>query len=169
MMESLTRELSGVVEKGINVVVGGDFNESLYSPEGMSEMLGNIGLVNVFEYRQNSTLLPRTYSRGSKAVDHIWVTPYLLDHITYAGIAPFGYMYESDHRGLFIDIDDTMLFEPEDVRLVYHNFRRLKSNVPKRAKRYMRIVDSDWKIHKITEKYFQLVELCAVSTDKKTN
>ena len=84
IMESLTRELFGVVEKGINVVVGGDFNESLYSPEG------NVGLVNVFEYRQNNTVLPRTYSRGSKAVDHIWVTPFLLDHITCAVIAPFG-------------------------------------------------------------------------------
>ena len=71
--------------------------------------------------------------------------------------------------GLYIDIDDTMLFEPEDVKIVYHDFRRLKSNVPKRIKRYMRIVDSDWKIHKITEKYFQLVELCALSNDKKTN
>ena len=37
-MLDLKKELLEVVNKGYNVVVGGDFNEGIISPEGMKQM-----------------------------------------------------------------------------------------------------------------------------------
>ena len=174
MLETLHKELKKHVESGVNIIVAGDFNEGLASPEGMSTVMENIGMVNVFEQRQETKMLPRTHSRGSKAIDHIWVTPFVMEHIMYAGVAPFGYHIDSDHRGLYIDLDDGMLFQPEDVRLIYHDFRRLKSQIPKRVKRYTKLVDSEWKIQKVDEKYLRLLEMCITDNDveqieKETN
>ena len=122
-----------------------------------------IRLYNVFEHRINTTTLPRNHSRGSKAVDHIWVSKYVLDNIAYTDIIPFGYLYESDHRGMFIDIDDSMLFNPEDSKLIYHDFRRLKSTIPKRIKKYIRSVKQCWSDQDIDKEYKTLLELCAIS------
>ena len=38
VMLDLKKELLEVVNKGYNVVVGGDFNEGIISPEGMKQM-----------------------------------------------------------------------------------------------------------------------------------
>ena len=154
------------MKKGINIIIGGDFNESLYSPEKMSTMMETAGLYNVFQHCMNTDTLPRTHARGSKAVDHIWVSKYVLDNIIHAGIAPFGHTYESDHRGMYIDIDESILFHHDDVRMVFHDFRRLKSKTPKRVKKYMKYVEREWKSKKIVLQYLELVEFCMASDDK---
>lgn len=117
----------------------------------------------MFANRLDTTALPRTHSRGSKAVDHVWVSKYVLDNITHAGIAPFGYLHESENRGMFIEIDDTMLFHPEDSKLVYYDFRRLKSTIPKRIKKYMSHVKQCWGDQNIHDEYKKLLELCTNS------
>ena len=93
----------------------------------------------------------------------MWVSKYVLDNITNAGIAPFRYLYDSIHRGIFIDIDDIILFRPEDSKLVYHDFRRLKSTIPKHIKKYMRHVRKCWDNKKINDEHKKMFELCANS------
>ena len=66
------------------------------------------------EERLGTSDLPRTHSRGSKAIDHIWATKYILDNIKHAGFAPFGHFYDSDHRGIFIDIEEKILFQEHE-------------------------------------------------------
>ena len=137
VMSSLVNDVKQAMKNGANVIVGGDFNESINSPEGMTTMFNEIGLYNLFQHRLETDNLPRTHARGSKAVDHIWTSRYILDNIIHAGIAPFGHTYESDHRGLYFDIDESILFNQDDVRMVYHDFRKLKSKTPKRVKKYI--------------------------------
>ena len=136
-MIDLQKELKVAIDSGINAMVGGDFKETLDSPERMSSMFSELGLYNAFKERLQTLKLPRTYSRDKHAVDHVWTTKFVLDNIIRTGIAPFGYLCESDHRGKFLDVDDTMLFHPEDYKIVYHDFRRLKSTVPKRIQKYI--------------------------------
>ena len=163
VMLDLKKELNDAIRRGFNVMVAGDFNEGLLSPEGMQQMFDELGLYNVFANRLDTTELPRTHARGSKVVDHVGVSKYVLDNITHAGIAPFGYLYESDHRGMFIDIDDTMLFHPEDSKLVYHHFWCLKTTIPTRIKKYMRHVNKCRGDQNIHDAYKTLFELCANS------
>ena len=155
---SLLDEVKAKLKKGINIIIGGDFNESLYSPEKMSTMFEEAGLYNVFQQRLNTDNLPRTHARGSKAVDHLWVSKYVMDNIIHAGMAPFGHIYELDHHGLYIDLDESLLFHHDEVRMVYHDFRRLKSKTPKRVKKYMKYVEREWKSKKVVLKYLELVE-----------
>ena len=125
----------------------------------MSDLLDQIGLYNVFEERMQTKKLPRTHTRGSEAIDHIWTTKYILDNIKRAGIAPFGFGYESDHRGLFVDIDDEVLFDKEEIKIMYHDYRRLKTGIPKRIKKYQKHIQKTWDMHKIDEKYDRLQEM----------
>ena len=141
VMTTLLNDVKQAIKNGTNVIVGGDFNEGIHSPECMNEMFNDAGLYNVFQQRLETDTLRRTHSRGSKAVDHIWASKFILDNIIHAGIAPFGHTYESDHRGLFFDIDENLLFNNDDVRMVYHDFRKLKSKTPKRVKKYIKYVE----------------------------
>lgn len=158
IMTDIIQELRPLINKGINVLLMGDFNESVHSNEGMSTKLMELGLFNVMEERLNTKELPRTHSRGSKAIDHVWATKYLLDNIKYAAYAPFGKFYDSDHRGIFLAIDEKILFNEHESKIIYHEFRRLKSGVPKRVKKYMDALTNEWNKHKIDEKYKRLVE-----------
>lgn len=167
VLATLLEDVKTTIKDGINVIIGGDFNESLYSPESMSQLFEDAGLYNVFQHRMNTDDIPRTHARGSKAVDHIWVSKYVLDNIKYAGIAPFGHTYESDHRGMHIDIDESILFNHDDVRMVYHDFRQLKSKTPKRVKKYMKFVEREWQKQKIALRYLELVECCFEQGDKE--
>ena len=140
VLEDLCNDISPCIEKGQNIILGGDFNESMCSKEQMKKKLEDIGLYNVFEQRLNHTNLPRTHVRGSKAIDHIWVTHHILDNISYAGYSPFAHTWDSDHRGLFIDVHDTILFQENDIKIVYNDFRRLKSTITKRTNKYIETV-----------------------------
>ena len=161
----LIQEIQPEINNGRNILVFGDFNEGYHSPEGLSKKLENIGLYNVMVERLGSTNLPRTHARGSTAIDHVWATKHILDNIQFAGIAPFGTHYQSDHRGFFIDINENMLFHKDDTTVIYHEFRRLKSTVPKRVTKYMKILSTEWETHKIDEKFEKLVQFCDGNDD----
>lgn len=118
-----------------------------------------IGLYNIFEQRLQHQDLPRTHARGSKAIDHIWVTHHILDNTSYAGYSPFGHIWDSDHRALFIDIKDTIFFREDDIKIVYSDFRRLKSSIPKRTKKYIEVVTKNWNYHNIDSKFDTLINL----------
>lgn len=92
-MHEIRKELKIVIDSSVNVIVGEDFNETLTSTEGMMDIFEDLGLYNVFKERLRTNALPRTYSSGKAAVDHIWTSKYVLDNIVRAGIASFGYLY----------------------------------------------------------------------------
>ena len=75
-----------------------------------------------------------TYS-GSDAIDHIWTTKYLLDDIAFARMVPFDTVYESDHCKMFLDIANSILLDQDEIKIMYHDFRRLKTGAPKREKK----------------------------------
>ena len=68
-------------------------------------------------------------------------------------------MYDSDHRGIFIDIDENILFQEHESKIVFHEYRKLKSCTPKRVNKYMKIMKHEWKLHKINEKFERLLEI----------
>ena len=152
----LCNEIRPCIERGHNILLGGDFNERIYSPEAMSSQFESVGLYNVFEHRFQNSNLPRTHARGSQAIDHVWCTQHILDNISYAGFSPFGHIWDSDHRGLFVDIKASILFQNDEISLVYSDFRRLKSTIPKRTKKYLDALHTNWKYHNINQKFNDL-------------
>ena len=110
VIQELIKEVKDYVDKGYNIIVLGDFNESINSPEKLNEKMKNIGMYNLMENHINTKKLPRTFNRGSQAIDHVLMTKHLLDNTTYAGYAPFEEGYISDHRGIFFDLKENALF-----------------------------------------------------------
>lgn len=159
VINDLCEELRPIIDKGDNIIIGGDFNECILSPESLSEKFNNIGLFNILEARLQTSNLPRTHTRGSRAIDHIWATQYIVDNISYAGYSPFGHIWDSDHRGLFVDLKATVLFPTDDIRIVYSDFRKLKSSISKQTKKYMEFVSKNWDYHKIDHKFAKLKSL----------
>ena len=156
VIEELLQEVQVYVGKGYNVIVLGDFNESIQSPEKLNEKMLNAGMYNLMEHKLGTKSLPRTFNRGSSAIDHIYMTKHLVDNVTYAGYAPFSEGYISDHRGLFFDIKENALFPTTQSNIMHHEFRKLKSKLPKRVEKYIEKLDEDWETHKITEKFKEL-------------
>jgi hypothetical protein len=71
-----------------------------------------LSITNLVSLIPNPSHHPATHSRGSQCIDYIFGCPRLLEHIQAAGISAF---FEppwpnTDHRGLFVDIDETGLF-----------------------------------------------------------
>ena len=116
VIDDLCKEISPCIERGHNIILGGDFNESLTSREMLAKKFEEIGLYNVCENRFQTKDLPRTHSRGSKAIDHIWATRFILENTSYAGYAPFGHIWDSDHRALFMDIKASILFQNDEIK-----------------------------------------------------
>ena len=121
VIQELTREVKEYVDKGYNIIILGDFNESINSPEQLNEKMKNIGLYNLMEHHINTRDLPRTFNRGSQAIDHVFMTKHILDNTTYAGYAPFEEGYISDHRGIFFDLKEKALFPTTQSNIIHHD------------------------------------------------
>ena len=152
----MIKEVKEYVDKGYNIIVQGDFNESINSPEKLNEKIKNAGLYNLMENHINSKNLPRTFNRGSQAIDHVFMTKHLLDNTTYAGYAPFEEGYISDHQGIFFDLKENALFPTTQSNIIHHEFRRLKSKLPKRVGKYIKQLNDDWETHNITDQFKQI-------------
>ena len=100
--------------------------------------------------------LPRTHRRGSQAIDHVWVTAALLPAITKAGFAPFDYLGSSDHRGICFDVDLEQLLHFNVVPLQSMPHRRLQSQIPKWVKKYVEVLEKQWKIFNIDDRLSQI-------------
>ena len=165
IIDDLIDDLKPCIKNGTNIILAGDFNEKLYSPEKLSLKLDDIGLFNVFESTLNTKDVPRTHVRGSGAVDHIWVTKFLLDNIKRAGMAPFGSIYESDHRGMYLDIDENILFDKDEIKVTYKDFRRLQTSIPKRVEKYTKYLETAWRKHAIDKKFEQISTMSLENPD----
>lgn len=159
IVDSLLQDVIKHISDGQNVIILGDFNEGIYGPERMSDKFKEAGLFNMMEKHLDTTSLPRTQSRGSKAIDHIWATRHIIDNVTRAVYAPFNHLMESGHRGLFFDIPEDALFGADSLKVVYHKYRRLKSTIPTRTLKYMKTLSKDWEYHKIDQKFETIRDL----------
>jgi hypothetical protein len=87
-----------------------DANDGIHQRNSLiPSFLSNTNLVSLIS---NTSHHPPTHSRGSQCIDFIFGSPRLLDHIHAAGISAW---YDdpwpnTDHRNLFIDIDELGLF-----------------------------------------------------------
>ena len=71
---------------------------------------------------------PNTYSRGSKRLDYIFVSPPILDYVDICGIEPFHSVIHNDHRGLFVDLDLQGLLGGEMASILPPKLRGVSSN-----------------------------------------
>jgi hypothetical protein len=89
---------------GADIILGGDFNERLGdTQDGLAHLVSSCNLADVHASKHGIHDEPNTYSRGSKRLDYLLMTPRLLDFVDLSGIDPFHQVIHGDHRGLFAD------------------------------------------------------------------
>ena len=140
--KDLPSELKGKLNSGHNLLVQGDFN--LNYDDLHTWMLG-LGLENVIAKKHGKG--PTSYNRSNEdTIDHIFGTPNF--NIPSGGFLAYGRLL-SDHRGLWVDIPNHMLYGYNPPQLVFHFARRLKLNDPRVAAKYLTYLHSAMMEHDV--------------------
>jgi hypothetical protein len=93
--------------------------------------------------------VPPTRCPGSSAIDYVYVSEGLHEHVIGIGMLKFDAVLDSDHRTLFLDIDFESVFGTELDNMAAPQFRQLKLDDPRRAEGYGKIVHKLFANHNI--------------------
>ena len=166
VITSLCSKIRKDLDSNKSVILMGDFNEFIGSREQTHEKLMEIGLINLMQNTIESSL-PKTWNRGKDAIDHVYMSVDVVKSVKKSGFAPFELIALSDHRGLFFDLDSAILFEEKLHQVEPAKFRRLQSSNMKRVKEYHRLLEDEWKNHKIDERLQKIAD--TIKRDGMTN
>jgi len=152
VIETLLKDIEEDIKKRqLIIVLVGDLNENVITAK-FSERLKNLGILNAMLKINEGNNKYRSYDRGKNIIDGAWMSCTLLPHITNRGVAPFNTIFESDHRGIYIDLDLKQILDSPPIEFQHIQFRRLQSSIPRRTKAYASIVQKRWEQQKIHEK-----------------
>ena len=101
---------------------------------GIDKLCQQFHLVDAMRYQHGPT--PQgfaTWVDGSKVLDYTLVDAGLLNSLSKCGYEPFDSRIHSDHRGMFIDFDASMLFGAENTQLANMARRRMHSTNPQQV------------------------------------
>ena len=93
---------------------------------------------------------PPTYEAGTRTIDTILVSP-TLNNVTKAGWLPFGDGV-GDHRIAYIDIDADLVLNKDKHEIVPIRARRLQIKNEKSVKRYLELVEPQFRKHNLLER-----------------
>jgi hypothetical protein len=129
-----------------------DANENINDSEGgLSKLIQSTKLVDTFSHFGHEECKIPTYARGTKKIDYILTSASLIKYISNLGCLPF-YMYNnSDHRGMFIEISESLI--DDKIELKKPAQRYIGTNSPNYdIFKYKQYIDKHFKIHKIYDK-----------------
>ena len=159
VVDSIIEDVKKHITNGDFIMIFADLNEPVISREKTNDKLLQVGLINVLQKRLQTNELPNTHRRGSKAIDHIWLSASLSNSVHKCGYSPFDFIGNSDHRGLYIDLHLTELLDANIYNIQPFKHRRLKSTIPKRVAQYLELVDKKWADQNIDTRYDRAVML----------
>ena len=144
-------------EKGNKNILMGDANDNVgKATSDIRKFLDEVEMEPTYYVRHgNDAILPATHDRGTTCIDFIATTIGLPDGtIKKAGYAPFYTNIYTDHRGIYVDLDTTKLFNstrPDTTRSIYKRFTT--QQIPK-CNRYLK------KLEELLEgaKMFKLID-----------
>lgn len=93
-------------DKNASIILMLDANEVLgQEKKGISLLLKKTGLIDVFSrFHQNECAIATNIKSVSRRIDFIFTSPNVLPYVSQCGYLPFYKGFDSDHRGLFLDI-----------------------------------------------------------------
>jgi endonuclease/exonuclease/phosphatase family metal-dependent hydrolase len=103
-----------------DIILTGDFNELVGDePQGMAKVLTAGGLTDAHSHQHGEVDIT-TYTRGTKRLDYVFVTPRLVDHILRSGYESFHARIASDHRGYYVDFALAGFLDRQLIRSLNH-------------------------------------------------
>ena len=133
--EKLHTYIEQDAKEGYYTIIGGDFNDDHKKGSRMTTTLEGLSMLNITSPPGEKT--PATYNRGRRTLDHIWISSSLAPLITGYGYLPYDLGFDSDHRGMYVDIKCR---HGQHAVLPKRNRRKLNSKNSKLVKAYLSIV-----------------------------
>ena len=137
-------------KEGHQIILLSDMNEDVRE-EALVEWARKISMKEVVS--KTTTVQVATHQKGSTPIDGIYVS-YTLQ-AKQAGYFPFG-IFQSDHRGLWIDVDIHQLLGFKPKPLQTGKIRRLQCNIPHVRRAWQRHYKNFLQQHKLIERQLQL-------------
>ena len=135
ILEDLETYINELKNRGDEIIIMMDANESTASLSQLSLWINNNNLIDIHQYIHGPDD-PETYNRGSTRIDYILISPTLAPTIKRAGITAYSEVIQSDHRMLFIDIDLNYALNLRLNKLFMNPRRGVTSSNPKSIKLY---------------------------------
>ena len=127
-IRDLSTFVSTLTSQGHDIVLGGDFNESLEdNNSGILQLVTANNLVDPFMCRFPTVPVFGTHVMGQRRIDSVFLTRRLMASVRKIGYAPFQYATPSDHRPVLLDLDSRILFGHRHDPLPPASTRGLKS------------------------------------------
>lgn len=127
-IRDLEAHISALQSRGHDIILGGDFNESLTDRRsGILRLITNRNLTDPFLQRYPDIPSFGTHIHGKRRIDMVFVSPSLLSSIYRIGYAPYFHSKPSDHRPLLIEFNTQTLFA-YNIAIQSSNNRIVKTN-----------------------------------------
>jgi hypothetical protein len=84
-------------------------------------------------------VVPNTHAKGSAQIDFPLITSVLDEHVLDVGLLD-RYVLQSDHSGMFVDLQIEGIFGQHPNKLAPHQFRNLKLDDPIISDKYRNIL-----------------------------
>ena len=127
-MDDLTCFIRGLQQSNHGIIIGGDWNDYLLSPNSsLLRLCTNLNLVDpwLHHYSENPTIA--THERGTNRIDSVFVSHSLISRVETIGYSPVGLISSSDHRSIFLSFSSRQLFG-ENATLCSPLQRSVRSN-----------------------------------------
>jgi exonuclease III len=135
---SLDTYLSAKIYEKHQIILGGDFNEEVgLNMDGITAVIAKHNLVDVMRTKLGAADEPATYSRGSRRLDYIFMTDDIASLVRSCGAEPFNHRFFSDHRGLYVDLAVSGLFDRNLSPLASPQHRDIRSGNPSLIRKYI--------------------------------
>jgi hypothetical protein len=147
--KDLTAYVAQLHSQGHNILLMGDFNETLDTEDTGMALVAQAGqLQDLMALRTGRTDF-NTFINGTQRIDYVLASPAVVQACTAAGYDPFKIRFQGDHRGMFMDFDTTALFGNITPALAPPSRRNLTSkHEPNRLKylgaKYKYLKDHQW-------------------------
>lgn len=139
--EDLHKFISDLKTKQHDILLGGDFNESLTDKKsGIHHLATTHNLIDPFLYRFPNHPPFGSHIKGSRRIDLILMSPRLLQSLRGIGYSPFYFSTCSDHRQIVIDFDTHTLFGAPQDRLQDLQDRFFRSNDRKAVTTFINVM-----------------------------
>jgi hypothetical protein len=124
-----------------DIILTGDFNELIGDePNGMAKVLSAGGLTDAHSHQHGEVDIA-TYTRGTKRLDYVFVTPRLIDHILRSGYESFHARIASDHRGYFVDFALAGFLDRQLPSIFSASSRAIRGTHPSNITKYVEHLD----------------------------
>ena len=140
------------------LVVMGDLNEVVGHRPGFNKVTSEFDLVDVMTHRHPIQNEVPTYSRGTKRLDYIFCTQNIVEAVVSCGIEPFNKHIFSDHRGLYVDWDESALFGTAAPAMTNKQSRRLQSSDARAKENYILALHNHCTKHNVFKRIATLSE-----------